>query len=225
MLGFLDNTAPSIEAEYTRYLDGDILGKLITKNFLKNRIGYKEDQIYVPVGRYGDSKIKYAKAGTVIHDRGDGSVKTNEGRVTFEIKFARINIANRCLGRTRENWAFANILRTPAKDRKRYDILIAVGLRTRGLEDDCYWKELKKVKAELATEGRRVTLDSRPHDVRFLTLCSFFILPRKKMKTNFFRLHVGAVENSSYKECQAWGDDPARCKAVWKQALKQLQEL
>lgn len=34
MAGFLDKNAPSPESEYSRYLDGDILGKFLPKAFL-----------------------------------------------------------------------------------------------------------------------------------------------------------------------------------------------
>jgi hypothetical protein len=52
MSGFLDPNAPSIEAEYPRYINGDIRGKILFKNFLLHRIGISPENIYIPLGRY-----------------------------------------------------------------------------------------------------------------------------------------------------------------------------
>jgi hypothetical protein len=54
MAGFLDPRAPSIEAEYARYLDADILGKIVFKNFLIHRAGAAQAPLHIPLGRYGD---------------------------------------------------------------------------------------------------------------------------------------------------------------------------
>lgn len=93
-------------------------------------LGYTDDQVHIPLGRYGDAGAKYDKdkPNVVKHDVGDGHVTTDWGRITFEIKCARINIANRYLGQTKGNWAFANIRSTPAKVEKKFDVLIAIGL-------------------------------------------------------------------------------------------------
>ena len=74
------------------------------------------------------------------HDLGDGHVDIGPRRVTFEVKCARINIANRSLGYTSENWAFVNLLHSPGKTAKSYDILVAIGVLTLGLEDERYWQ-------------------------------------------------------------------------------------
>jgi hypothetical protein len=118
MSGFLNQIAPSVELEYSRYLDGDVLGRILTKNFLVNRLGYQIDNVVIPVGRYGDAGIKYATDGVVAHDPGDGYVNTSIGPLAFEIKCARMNIANRHIGQQAENWAFTNILRSPGKAEK-----------------------------------------------------------------------------------------------------------
>jgi hypothetical protein len=39
MSGFLDPHAVSIKAEYARYLDADILGEIVFKNFAMNVLG------------------------------------------------------------------------------------------------------------------------------------------------------------------------------------------
>ena len=140
MVGFLDLLAPNVAAEYARYIDGDLLGKLIAKNFLVNRLGYASEAVLTPLGRYGDARAKYATPGTVIHDPGDGHVHTTQGRISYEVKCARINMGNRHTGNTAENWAFVNLLTTPAKVPKSYDVLIAIGIATLGLEDELGWQ-------------------------------------------------------------------------------------
>ena len=225
MSGYLDSNAPSIEAEYSRYIDGDILGKLITQNFLKNRLGYKDNQIIIPVGRYGDAKSKYAEAGKVIKDPGDGSVTIRQRKITFEIKCVRINIANRYLGYSLESWKFSNVFTSPSKRaRKTFDILIAIGLRTLGLENDDYWKHLKNLQTEFAKNGRNTLLDAQPHEERFLSLCCFFVIPNHEttLGKNSIHFNVRKLADSPYSKYQAWGDDPAGCKAVWNNALRAI---
>lgn len=213
MSGFLDNNAPSIEAEYGRYLDGDILGKVIAKNFLLNVIGYDVSQVYIPVGRYGDAAEKYN--GHVLRDPGDGHVQTGNGRVTFEIKCARINIANRYKSEIAENWAFVNIKTSPAKVPKAYDVLIAIGLRTLGLEDPRYWDHLCQLRERYGTQGREVQVNAQPHEQAYLTRCTFFLLRHQELKTNFFRLTLRSMGKSPYHLVAADGDDIERCKALW----------
>lgn len=163
MAGFLDKTAPSTESEYSRYLDGDILGKILAKNFLVNRLGYSHDAVFIPVGRYGDADNKYAKSGLVVRDPGDGHVQTDAGVLTFEIKCARINVANRHLGQKAGNWAFTNILRSPGKAEKGYDLLIAIGVLVLGLEDSRYWDNLKSSNSR----SPDLTACSKDREIRF----------------------------------------------------------
>jgi hypothetical protein len=54
MSGFLDEFAASIEAEYTRYLDPDLLGKIVFKKFALNVLGIEKDSIKIPLSRHGD---------------------------------------------------------------------------------------------------------------------------------------------------------------------------
>ena len=223
MPGFLDPAAPSIAAEYARYIDGDLLGKVITRNFLVNRLGFSHTDVYTPIGRYGDAMVKYATPGKVAHDAGDGHVDTDDGRVTFEIKFARINIANRARGSSSENWAFAKLLTSPGKVPKTYDLLIAIGILTLGLEDERYWHHLSQVHERLRADGCRANVEALPHEPDYLSICSFFILPRTRVPTNNFRISVGAVEASNYGQQRAWGHDEPRCRTVWNNALCALR--
>ena len=42
---------PSICAEYFRYVEKDILGKILFKNFFLNVLNFPEEAIYIPLGR------------------------------------------------------------------------------------------------------------------------------------------------------------------------------
>jgi hypothetical protein len=218
----LDPSSPSVRAEYARYLDLDLLGKILARNFLVNRLGYAHSSVDIPLGRYGDAKAKYPIPGQFKKDLCDCRVQTEEGGVSVEIKCARINIANRSLGQTSENWAFQGLLRTPGKVEKKYDIMIAVGIRQLGLEDDRYWSHLQATRRYLQSQNVRCEMDAWPHEVLFLSLCSFFVVPRVRVKSNYFRVTINSLHNSTYAAYQAWGYDDQRCQDVWCHALNQL---
>lgn len=218
----LDPSAPSVRAEYVRYLDLDLLGKIIAKNLLLNRLGYSPSAVQIPLGKFGDAKAKYMP-GAVTHDLGDGHIETEQGRLSFEVKCARINIANRSLGHTAENWAFQGLLTTPGKSNKKYDILIAIGIRQLGLEDHRYWGHLEHTLQYLQLKGRPYKIDARPHEEVFLSLCSFFVLPLSHIKHNYFRINLNSIERSRYAAYQAWGYDEQRCREVWQEALKVIR--
>ncbi len=55
------------------------------------------------------------------------------GDVLFEVKCARINIANRSRGGMAENRAFQGLLTSPGKCDKEYDVLIAITCGNLGL--------------------------------------------------------------------------------------------
>jgi hypothetical protein len=160
----------------------------------------------------------------VTHDSGDGYVETLTGQLTFGIKCARVNIANRYLGQEAENWAFSNILKSPAKVEKRYDILIAIGVLVLGLEDKRYWDYLRTVQEQYRAEGRIVLLDAKPHQAEFLSICSLFVIPFIAMSKNFFRLTIHSISKSNYSQYWAWGDDETRCKAVWDYAAGRAKQ-
>jgi hypothetical protein len=221
--GILDPLAPSIRAEYVRYLDLDLLGKIITRSLFLNRLGYSPSVLHIPLGRYGDAKVKYAKPGAVVRDLGDGHIETDQGIITFEVKCARINIANRSRGYTAENWAFQGLLTSPGKSDKKYDVLIAIGIRQLGLEDQRYWGHLQAMHQYLQSEGRPSNIDAWPHEAAFLSLCSFFIVARTHIVKNYFRINVRSIEKRKYAECQAWGYDEERCRAVWQEALETIR--
>ena len=221
MAEILDPLAPSESAEYARYLDGDLIGKILTRNLLVNRFGYKSESIFTPLGRYGDARVKYSQSG-VLHDPGDGHIEIDGMRITFEVKFARINIANRARGDTKKNWAFINLKNSPGKAEKKYDILIAIGALTLGLEDENYWLDLNSVLGGLHMRALPANINAMPHELDYLSLCSFFIIPMNKLPTNYFRVNVDSIESSQYGQYRAWGHDEARCKEVWVNALSEV---
>ena len=219
MPGFLDPLAPSFEAEYARYIDGDLLGKIITRNLLVNSLSYENKSIFTPLGRYGDAKVKYGEANEIHHDPGDGHIDIGERRITFEIKLARINIANRSLGHKTENWAFVNLLHSPAKAYKKYDVLIAIGVNALGLEDENYWVHQTSSHKKLTAAGYASNINALPHQIEFLSVCSFFIMRREEIENNYFRISVDAVEKSKHAKFRAWGYDKVACKGIWSMAI------
>jgi hypothetical protein len=215
----LDPNAVSPSAEYARYLDGDLLGKIITRNLLINVLGFGPDQVELPIGRYGDAATKYLRD-AVHHEAGDGGVVTQSGRVSVEIKCARISIANRSIGGTTQNWAHGGMLTTPAKKPKTYELLIAIGIEHLGLEDARYWGHLKEVSARRRRAGLPFSMDAMPHEPDFLSFCSFILMARTEVPSNFFRVNVATAGSDSFGPFQSWGSDASRCRARWKRALQ-----
>lgn len=220
MAGFLDKNAPSPEAEYSRYLDGDILGKMLAKNFLVNRIGYPVEKIAIPLGRYGDSASKYSDLNSIVVDPGDGYIETEMGFFSFEIKCARINIANRHKSQVAENWAFNNILKSPAKAAKKFDILIAIGVQVLGLEDERYWEHLQNSRERILKAKKEFSLNVQAHESDFLNVCGFLVIPFDEIKTNHIRLTLPAIPKSPYYQYFSPGTDSDRCSSIWEAACK-----
>jgi hypothetical protein len=160
--------------------------------------------------------------GKVAHDLTDGHIETDQGSLSFEVKCARINIENRSLGHTQETRAFQGLLKSPKKVAKSYDILIAIGLRRLGLEEHRYWSHLEATRKDLQSRNIPFAIDAWPHEPSFLSLCSFFILPRACLSHNFFRINLSSLKTSKYGSHQAWGHDGQRCIEVWQKALKAI---
>jgi hypothetical protein len=145
--------------------------------------------------------------------------------ITFELKCARINIANRSNGAKLENWAFVNLQRSPGKAEKQYDVLIAIGIAALGLEDGRYWEYLNTTFATLRANGHAAKVDALPHEAEFLSLCSFFIIPRTRLKTNYFRVHLHCLTTSYYSSFHAWGHDQLGCRQKWSAAISELGQV
>lgn len=213
MPGFLDKNAPNPVAEYSRYIEGDILGKIVLKSFLVHLIGVSEKDIYIPLSRYGD--IDTPRALTA-----DAQVRISGKWLDVEIKCAHVNIANRTRGDTNENWAFGKLLVTDARRTKqKYDVLFAAGVLALGLEEPDYWEYLKELKSRHKRAGREFKIDAAPHETDFLTRCGFFVIPHADVSTNYFRITVSAIPESRYNSYFAWGHDRRRAKEIWRSAL------
>ncbi|MNZ52431.1 hypothetical protein D3C78_702770 [compost metagenome] len=126
--GILDKIGNITDDEYISYLDGDILGKLIFKNFLINIANIPAEHIHIPAGRFGKKSEKYKEIGEVQYPFGDGHVDIGGHKINFEIKLSRLSETNKHLGRKDEYWAFSNTIKSSKNRAKNYDLLIAIGI-------------------------------------------------------------------------------------------------
>jgi hypothetical protein len=218
MKGYLDKDAPSIESEYSRYIDGDIFGKILFKNIMTRVVGITPEGLQIPLGRHGDRISGKEQSG-------DAQVSVNNRWYDCEIKFARVNIANKTLGQTEENWAFASLLTTPTGGRKTYDIAIAIGARVLGIEDDRYWGYLNTMCLAHQRAGRAITPEVLPHQEEFLSLCGIFILPRQVISgKGYFRVTLRALAGNKYRDYFAWTHDYPRVRSLWHSAIDAANE-
>src|SRR5688572_18650047 len=130
MPGFLDRCAPSFEAEYLRYLDMDLFGKILFKNLATNVLGILEANLDIPIGKFGDGPDR-------SRFRGDARVRDGEGDwLTCELKCSRFNVVNRYRGGTQRAWVVSNtkLLRPDVV----FDIAVIFGLRLPNLGDAGY---------------------------------------------------------------------------------------
>jgi hypothetical protein len=210
--GFLDKQAPSPEAEYVRFLDGDVFGKVILKSYLLRVIGLDESDIRVPIGKWGDTNVE-------SHDIADASVRVNDRWLAVEVKLARLNIANKTKGQTEANWAFNNILRTPSKAGKRYDILFAVGVNVLGFENPGYWEYFRSTVSDLSATDPTLSERVLPHEPAFLNLCGAFVLAFSGIPNNHFRVTLRALSSSPFNQYFSLLSNSMRCKEIWASAL------
>jgi len=213
MPGFLDKRAPAVEAEYGRYLDGDVLGKFLFKNFMRNRARVSNSDLHIPVGRFGD-------VGTSWTCGADAQVRFGGRWREVEIKCARVNIANRTSGGTTENWAFNRILKTSNGDSKTFDLAFFIAVRALGLEDPEYWPYLEKLENEYRRSRVPFKPNALPHEAEYLSLCSFIIMPYSRLAANYFRVMKSMLSKGDYSYYQAWGYEVRRCRLIWESAVK-----
>ncbi len=227
MAGFLlDASAPSREAEYVRYLEGDIFGKILFRNFAINVFGLKEEQIDIPIGKWGDIGVDAPHA--------DARVKIGDRWLDVEIKFSRINIANKTNGHVKHNWAFGALLYSPKNDRlkedidnkkekKHYDILFAVGAEILGLEHPKYWQHLEHISVSRAQQGIKVSTDALPDQQEYRCLCGVFLVPFDELDgddRNYFRRNLERIDKEALSERFAWGWQMDRCQSLWRHATQ-----
>jgi hypothetical protein len=121
MSGFLDPYAVSIKGEYARYLDADLLGKIVFKNFALNVLGIEEESIRIPLSRRGD-------LGT-YKDSADAGIRFENRSYSVETKISRWIVQKRNKIDPIPRWSFSG-LKHSAKgtERGQYDLVFAVGI-------------------------------------------------------------------------------------------------
>jgi hypothetical protein len=164
-----------------------------------------------------------AKSRKFVQDLTDGHIETDQGSISFEVKCARINIANRSNGGAADNWAFQGLRTSPGKSDKNYDVLVAIGVHALGLEDERYWGYLDLTHSNLQSQGRPSDIQAWPHESVFLSICSFFIVPRTRILKNYFRVTIRSMTECRYAAYHAWGYDEERCRFVWRNALQTIR--
>lgn len=216
MSGFLDPHAVSVEAEYTRYLDPDILGKIVLKNFATNVLGLDPKRIRIPLSRLGD-------LGT-YKDACDAGVRFENRTYNVETKCSRWVVATRCKANPSPRWAFSGLLHSArGRERSEYDLVFAVGINAPGLEDSLgYWKHLHSLKKEHEAEGRSFELSVWPHHQAFLSRCGIYILPREVISKNHFDVTIRTLSQRQDFDFFSWGHDIRRLRYVWQRAIDRV---
>jgi len=218
----LDNDAPSPNSEYRRFLDSDYLGKLLFKSFLVHRAGVSHDRIHIPLSRHRD----IGQDNVVLHD---ATVDVEDVHLDIEIKCARINIANKDKGGTKDNWQFSFLLKTHNQaEKKKYDIAFAIGILTKGHEDPNYWKYESETAERLRKANIDFNIEAMPHDEEYLKRCGFFIFAFDDILTNYLRFTIDRIDKRKERVHFAWGYEIEHCKKLWegcvKHVLKQRRE-
>jgi hypothetical protein len=166
MGGFLDRDAPSLRAEYLRYVEKDILGKILFKNFFLNVLNFPEEAIYIPLGR----SSRYDPRKLI----GDAQILEQGRWLNAEIKCAY----KRNTHLTRPNplltWGFDRVIHTAKKNSKSTcDFVFAVGINTRCLGDPAYWTDFNRLK-----QSAKALTRTQRHTSRLSCLAAaFFFFP------------------------------------------------
>jgi hypothetical protein len=214
--GFLDPNAVSIEAEYTRYLDPDILGKIVLKNFAINVLGLEPRHIRIPVSRHGD-------VGN-YKDLCDAGIRIGNRTYSVETKCSRHTVAKRSrLVDPRPRWNFSKLLYSARsrQERSDYELLFAVGIDSPGFEDsEGYWRHLHALRKKHLSGGRPFDFSVWPHDAAFLTRCGFYIMPRVAIRVNQMDVTIRKIPRGKDDEFFAWGHDFARLREIWLHAIR-----
>jgi len=219
MPGFLDPFAPSIEAEYnTRYLNDDILGKILFKNFALNALEVEAASVDIDLSRHGD-------LGT-HKDSADAKIRFQKHSYIVETKISRWCVQKRNKINPIPRWAFSGLKHSANKRtaRDNYDLVFAAGINAPGLEDPRgYWTHFDLLKKAAKKEGRDFGLSAWPHEPEFLNHCGLFILPRQFIFSphcaNSPYITIQAI-SEKYDEFFAWGNDISRLRKVWQHAIR-----
>ncbi|MEO7933137.1 MAG: hypothetical protein ABIT76_08265 [Chthoniobacterales bacterium] len=217
MPGFLDTSAVSIPAEYARYLDPDILGKILLKNFAMNVLGIREKDIRIPISRQGDEGN--------YKDLCDAGIRIGGRSYSIETKLSRqiMSAKSRRTADPAARWNFSKLKRSSASGAERcdYEILFAVGILGPGLEDSReYWKYLHALRKRELAAGRPFDYSTWPHDAAFLTRCGFYIMPRREIRRNQMDITIRKIPHGKSDEFFGWGHDFARLRGLWDRATR-----
>jgi hypothetical protein len=219
----LDPKAPSIAAEYGRYLDGDFLGKILFKNTAENIFG-------IPV--FGDGNQipsgSQRHEGRPHHLPGDALIRVHGRPAHVEIKFSHLLIDKHPDYRRGDTWQFAYCRYTSKARRAKlhYDILFAIGLLAPPAGEDEYWG----IDSFRRLAGRNnvpicdsdIDLEALPHESRFLSRCGVFCMPFKEIEANTMRPAVRRITKYKYNEYFAWGHDTNGIKRIWDRAVNAI---
>ena len=217
MAGFLDPFAASIEAEYTRYINDDILGKILFKNFALNVLDVEKESVEIALSRHGD-------LGT-HKDPADAKIRFEKRSYVVETKISRWQVQKRNKINPIPRWSFSGLKHSKiGTERGKYDLVFAAGIDAPGLEDSLgYWRHFDSLKKSSKIEGRNFGLAKWPHERDFLNQCGFYILPRQFVFThcsNSPYITIRAIPERLDYEFFAWGYDISRLRKVWGHALE-----
>ena len=238
MAGFLDPNAPSIEAEYVRFLDSDILGKFVFKRFMLDVIGASADEVFIPLGK----RVAQVRLGRVC---ADAQVRIESKWIDIEIKCACLKRAAGASRRVREKWSPGGLTKTPKGLPRRYDIAFVVCVNLLGFDDQSYWQDLQRItkrneaicqKFPHLHPTRSFSQATGPDAVEYLTECTFFIIPfaairrngfcaypQKSKESNAFRAYP--QKRNEYAEYEATGRDRESCHALWTKVVSPFRSL
>jgi len=214
MSGFLDEFAVSIQAEYARYLDADVLGKILFKNFALNVLGVEKESLQFNLSRHGDLGTN--------KDPSDAEIRFGNRPYIVETKISRGIVQKRNKIDPILRWQFSG-LKHSAKGTKRgkYDLVFAIGMNAPGLEDSReYWKNFVSLKKIAKKEGRDFDLSAWPHERAFLNHCGIYILPRRFIFSNCPNHYYVTVRKIRDEQFFGWGYDIPRLRNVWQHAIR-----
>lgn len=222
MAGFLDPFAKSVEAEYTRYLADDILGKIIFKNFALNVLGVKTKDVSVTISRHGDTGTR--------RDSSDAEVRFQGRSYIVEAKISRWLVQKRNKTSPINRWQFSKLKRSQSGTaRNDYDLVFAVGIDAPGLEDSRgFWLHYNTQVRSAKLAGESCGLSTWPHKPEFLKHCGIFVLPRDLVLSPDFPnspyITVRTVGTHRCADFFAWGHDIPRLKSVWHRAVDTFKQ-
>lgn len=214
MSGFLDSNAPSIWAEYIRYLASDLLGKIVFKNFAINVLKVEPKHLRIPLSRHGDLGL--------YKDTCDAEIRYGNRWYSVETKCSWQVVAKRCKTDPKPRWVFSRLTHSPkGVQRSEYDLVFAVGINAPGLEDSIgYWSYMKSLKKQHQAANRSFELSVWPHEPDFLNLCGIYILPREAVSLNQLDITIHSLTRRRDSRFFGWGYESRRLENIWRKTIQ-----